>query len=407
MNIQNATATLFLDTRRAKSDNKYPLKLTIYCQQDKRRYSTKISLTENEWDKINGPKLKDEELKKVKRKLGIIITRANNILEELDPFSFEDFESKYFIQTAPKVDLSLAFWFEEYINQLDAQGREGTRGAYRTALNSFLTFEPDLILTDITAGFLELYEDYMRKQGKSPSTIGIYLRELRAILNRAIKAGAIKKEQYPFKHYQIPASRNIKKALTDKQLEALLNYQAKNRSQEQALDFWVLSYLCNGMNVTDLLHLKPENIGGSFLYFNRQKTIRTKKKDLRPIKVPLNKRAINIINKWKNGDKTNPFLFSVLTDGISAKTIKQRIQKFLKKVNAAMEEIRVDLGFECKLGTYVARHSFSTRLMRSGVSSMYIKESLGHSTVSVTENYLGDFADEAKLEYADLLVNFK
>ena len=72
-----------------------------------------------------------------------------------------------------------------------------------------------------------------------------------------------------------------------------------------------------------------------------------------------------------------------------------------------MEEIRVDLGFECKLGTYVARHSFSTRLMRSGVSSMYIKESLGHSTVSVTENYLGDFADEAKLEYADLLVNFK
>ena len=65
-----------------------------------------------------------------------------------------------------------------------------------------------------------------------------------------------------------------------------------------------------------------------------------------------------------------------------------------------------ELGFENKLGTYVARHTFSTRLMRKGVSSLYIKESLGHSSVAVTENYLGDFGEQVKHEYAKLLTDF-
>ena len=59
-----------------------------------------------------------------------------------------------------------------------------------------------------------------------------------------------------FKKFEIPSSRNIKKALNDDQLELLLKHIPKTALQSKAYDFWVLSYLCNGMNMTDILHLK-------------------------------------------------------------------------------------------------------------------------------------------------------
>lgn len=71
-----------------------------------------------------------------------------------------------------------------------------------------------------------------------------------------------------------------------------------------------------------------------------------------------------------------------------------------------MDMIRKQLGISSKVGTYVARHSFSSRLMRKGVSTHFIKESLGHSSVSVTESYLADFPDLMHAEYSKLLTEF-
>jgi integrase/recombinase XerD len=53
--------------------------------------------------------------------------------------------------------------------------------------------------------------------GKSITTVGIYNRTLRAIFNDAIAEEVISRENYyPFgnRKYKIPASRNVKKALS-------------------------------------------------------------------------------------------------------------------------------------------------------------------------------------------------
>jgi integrase/recombinase XerD len=63
------------------------------------------------------------------------------------------------------------------------------------------------------------------------------------------------------------------------------------------------------MNFADIMELKPEDIKGNLLQFVRQKTKRTKKKDLRPIKVGLNPRAIEIIEKYKNTNPENHICF--------------------------------------------------------------------------------------------------
>ena len=71
-----------------------------------------------------------------------------------------------------------------------------------------------------------------------------------------------------------------------------------------------------------------------------------------------------------------------------------------------MKTIRLELKIDQKVGTYVARHSFSTVLKRKGISTEFIKESLGHSSSVTTENYLDSFTDDVKLEYSNLLTDF-
>lgn len=67
------------------------------------------------------------------------------------------------------------------------------------------------------AGRIKLkgYEKYMIAHGKSPATVGIYLRTLKVIHNKAISDGIAFKELYPFSKgkYVIPQSRNFKKAI--------------------------------------------------------------------------------------------------------------------------------------------------------------------------------------------------
>lgn len=233
------------------------------------------------------------------------------------------------------------------------------------------------------------------------------MRNLRAIVNEAIDAHLISKDKYPFKEYQIPTGQNVKKALKDFDINHILTYNPEKEDHQKAIDFWIFSYLCSGMNFADIISLKPINISGNHLSFYRQKTIRTKKKDLRPIKVGLNPKALAIIEKYKNTDPENPYLFSILEAGLSAKTIKNRCQRFIKWVNKRMYEICEDLGIENKTSTYAARHSFSTVMKRKGVPTSFIKDALGHSSVATTEDYLDTFEDDVTLEYANELTNFK
>lgn len=60
-----------------------------------------------------------------------------------------------------------------------------------------------------------------------------------------------------------------------------------------------------------------------------------------------------------------------------------------------------------KITTYVARHTFSTVLKRSGASTEFIQEALGHTDMKTTENYLDSFEKEVKKEYAGRLIAFK
>ena len=248
------------------------------------------------------------------------------------------------------------------------------------------------------------------KQSNSVGTIGMRMRPLRAIFNIALKEGLIKPEEYPFGKgkYQIPAKRNKKKALKIEDIEKIFSYETSEFSPEDfAKDMWIMSYLCNGANIKDIANLRYKNMDSETITFVRAKTEKNKIEQ-EDIVVPLIDKIKELIKKWGNKPTTpEDYIFPMLEPDLTPKQEFYKIQRYVKKVNKHMKDIGSDLGIDKKVTTYVARHSFSTVLKRAGASTELIKESLGHSSIKTTEEYLDSFELDVKKEFATKLIDFK
>jgi hypothetical protein len=60
-----------------------------------------------------------------------------------------------------------------------------------------VAFKLNLSFKEISADFLKRYEKWMIEHRKSITTVGIYMRTLRAIFNEAIHQEVVQKEQKP------------------------------------------------------------------------------------------------------------------------------------------------------------------------------------------------------------------
>lgn len=403
------TVKILLDTRRKKVSGRYPVKLRITYQREQKYYPTEYDLTPDDFDRVFGAKPRTEQ-KEIRANLVALETKANTIAEKLPVFSFTQFEALFFSQSGSRDAHDVAHTFDAVIERLMAEERIGTAENYKYSKLSICEGHPRLKFADVTPDFLRDYQKQMERGGSSRTTIGIYLRCLRALFNEAIETGTILKESYPFgkRKYQIPASQNIKKALTISDIQKIQFYQPETESEAKARDLWMFSYLCNGMNLKDIAQLRFKNIDekAGIVTFHRAKTENTSRK-LKPVKAVLLDPAKAIIERWGNSDKRpESFVFPILTNDMNAERQMASKNLQVKLINKYMKRIGRKLGIDMPLTTYVARHSFATILKRSGAPTEFISESLGHKDLRTTETYLDGFENATKQHFAKALLNF-
>jgi integrase len=416
MQILKPTVAIFLDTRRIKKDFTYPVKLRITYGRVPKYYNIGVDVTKENFDLIeNASKLKalkDFDLRRslntIKVKFNSIETKATDLIKEMDGFSFELFEDTFFNKVTPRKKVELFEYFQKLIDKLVNEERVGTAASYKCAITSLKKFNPNLRFKDVNAEFLRSFERWMLENGNSISTVGIYLRPLRMVFNSAIADGIITRDIYPFglRKYKIPSSKNIKKALTSAELKLLFDYNPiEDTWYDKAKDFFIFSYLCNGMNMKDVLHLKRRNIDNGYLRFTRAKTINTNRTNSKQISIFITEPLTKTIEKWQSvGYNPDDYLFPFMAK-VSTPIEKQATtHQFIKMVNKHLKEIMNKLGIDKPVTTYYARHSFATRLKRSGVSTEVISESLGHSNIQTTSSYLDSFDDDSKKELALSLI---
>ena len=399
------TVASILDERSGNKNNEFPIKIRVTFKRKRKYYSTGKKLCIIDWNKM--PDTKSKNLIAIRTDIQHSFEKVKEVVQQLeseDSFSLDSLDLRLSKGTGHTINVI----FQAKIESLLAENRIGSYNYYKDTLNTVERFAgKNISVASVTVDWLKKFEKHILEQGLSYSTVGMRCRAIRAMMNEAKKAGVIKENQYPFGigKYEIPSGEGRKLALTLQQIKEIVNYTDGNPTTERYRDLWIFSYLCNGINFTDMLRLKYSNISNGEVCFMRQKTLRTTrvKKELY---ATITLQIQQIIDKWGNPDKSpNSYIFPYLKGGETSFEKIAVIREVVRRCNKRMKEIGKEIGIE-GISTYVARHSYATVLKRSGANIAYISESLGHSDLKTTENYLASFEREEREKNAKLLTNF-
>ena len=399
--MANYSTGIMIETRNPRKDGTFPVKLRVIIDRKTRYYGLGYYMTETDYKRMMGEKPR-QNLKTIRKELQNFEDQADEILQTMPEPAFNQFK-RLFTQKGDGGNIEK--YYQIYIDQLKKDNRHGTASNYECSLNNLNKTMgiKGLEFSDITPDWLKEYADKLEAEGKTISTIGIYLRPLRHLFNKAIGDGIVNRKKYPFGlsihgKYSIPTSENSKRPLKRSELEALVNYDGdKNKHR----DLFLLSYYLMGLNFYDLLTLKWQQIEGNTLTIVRTKTKHTSRKKQRPIKLYLTDDAQAIVQKY--GVNSSLYVFDVIDEADNPATIRRRVQNFTRSTNQALKAIAKQTNAEAgqtiinpNISTVYARHSAASHGLKGGASLALISKSLGHSNLQITSNYIDSLDDEEK-----------
>ena len=402
----------YLDVRRPKKNGKYPLKLRVFTPNPRKQklYNTVFDFTEKEFRSIWETNKPRNEHKETRLKLQSLENKANDAAGKLPYFTYQGFERSFLNGSAGNKN-NVILYYNKAVDQYKINNQLGTASSYGLSLKSLLEFHESESLTfyDITPQWLHDYESWMLDDKKlSRTTVGIYLRPLRALFNTAIHDNSIDAAAYPFgkRKYQIPAPKGVKKALSKDQLKKLFEGNPNTDEQQKAKDFWFFSYVCNGMNMKDISQLKYMDLSDEILTFRRAKTINSNRTQL-PVIVYLNEFSHNVIKKYGNNDqRPHNYIFNIIDPNYDPENKRRQLKNFIRFINQHFLIYAKSVGIDSPVSTYWARHSFATMAIRNGATMEYVSEALSHSNLTTTRTYFAGFEDDKKREINKKMLEF-
>lgn len=203
----------------------------------------------------------------------------------------------------------------------------------------------------------------------------------------------------------------IPRYLDSEDLEKFKNYQPENLKEELAKDVWFLSYYLGGLNCTDLVNLRKDNIQKEhdLLVFYRNKG--TKVPSIIPAKVPLRDEAWELIEKYKpvinvvneteqgyiidkrpdvSGINFSPYLLNFHQNSKNMDNTSDNLRKLVRS-EKYLQAIAKKLKLKTTLNYQMARHTLASNLSRNNAPDKMIQGIYGHATVKSTQNYLSGF----------------
>ena len=163
---------------------------------------------------------------------------------------------------------------QDIIDQLQCIGKQRIAESYASTIRSFLRFRMgvDVPLSCIDSDMVLEYEAYLKNCGLCQNTSSYYLRNLRAVYNRAVDQGVIE-QCNPFKHVYTGVDKTIKRAIT---LYVIRQIKALDLSARANLDFardmFLFSFYTRGMSFVDMAYLRKKDLCGDILSYRRRKT---------------------------------------------------------------------------------------------------------------------------------------
>ena len=218
-------------------------------------------------------------------------------------------------------------------------------------------------------------------KGNKLGGISVYLRTVRAINRKAIKAGIADKEGYAFDDYTIRNGKPQKKALT---LSAIRKISELELDEGTALfrdkNIFMMSFLLNGMSFVDLARLKLSNIVDGRIQYARQKTDE-------PFNIKIHDQLIPILDYFSKDKRKSDYLLDIIPDGNPVDQYN-KVTWARKRYNKNLKELAKMAGIEENVTSYAARHTFASGADDMGIPLTAISQMMGHKRISTTQAYL-------------------
>ena len=418
-----ATFTFEIKNRPNRA-GKFPIYLRITQNRKHKRIKTTIELNrmndfnpkakQDNWIKKQEPNHKKwndilaKELERGKdafRKLeeeGMATSAISSIIaEQGKPSSFLDYARERTNENFSEGGIRIWRIYNGFCNKLEAFLKENKK--------------TDLPFAELSPALLSKFKSYLhtlhnvREPEKMlhPNTIALNLRIFKTIVNKAVKEGLIKPEKNPFLSFENKTIKTTKEKLTDEELERIKNLELAEGSRIwDARNIFLFSFYCAGIRIGDLLQLRWMNTTpeGRLIYYMGKNH---KKRDLLLIQPA--KEILQLY--WKEGAKPTDYIFPLLDNdqpfaGAIMPEDKETLSPAMKQklieqvssktsiVNNNLKKIKELAGLNKKLTSHIARHTFAYKAKQAGIPDGRIKGILAHSSLKVTEGYMGEFSTE-------------
>ena len=371
-----------------------------------RQLNTDYKVFAEEWDAeaesviVNGNR--SNLLLGIQERLAWDVARLEKVVRSLETerrrFTADDVITMFHKLTK---ESSLFTFMHGVIAQLKQLGKVRTSETYTSTLNSFMAFrdEQDVPLDGITSDLMLLYEAYLKGRGVRMNTISFYMRNLRAVYNRAVEKG-LTSQNNPFRHVYTGVDKTVKRAIPIKAIKALKELDLSMKpSLDFARDMFMFSFYTRGMSFVDMAYLKKTDLQNGILTYRRRKTgqeltIKWETCMAEIIaKYPENKTdfLLPIIKEEGSGRNSESHQTClngrVVTDEGEANERRQ-YDNALHLVNYRLKELSTMLKLQRPLTMYVARHSWASAAKAKNVPLSVISEGMGHDSEATTQIYL-------------------
>lgn len=259
-------------------------------------------------------------------------------------------------------------------------GKERLAETYTTTANSFMRFcvgRSDLRFNEISPELIKEYEAWLGEQGLVPNTTSFYMRNLRAIYNRAVEQG-LTDDRSPFKHVYTGIGKTVKRAVT---VQVIRRIKSLDLSFDHALqlsrDLFMFSFYTRGMPFVDMANLKKTDLCNGVLAYRRKKTGQR-------LYIKWEKPMQDIVDRYQ--DARSPYLLPIITTPGNGE--RRQYLNAIHLVNRHLRIIGSMAGSPIPLTTYVARHCWASIAKSRNIPISTISEAMGHDSESTTRIYL-------------------
>ena len=391
-----------LDRRRAKLNGLFPVKIEVVCRRRQKYYPAGLDLSPEAWAVLQDSKRKSDGRTLLEKAFFKVVYETDSLIAG-GRFSFAALDARMCVfGRCPTLNGMLGRMAADCMKE----GRTNSSFRFRSALRAVERYAgPSVPLSEVSPEWLRSCEKFWLHGGLKPSTAGAYMKNIKTAMNLAVTAGHISAASFPFGPgaYRIPTCTSRKLALSAGQIRRIMDYRGPSELEE-CRDLWLFSYLCNGINFRDMIYLKYRNIVGDEIWFVRAKTRNSS--GSRVVRAAITGRMREIIGRIGNPCDGNPdtCIFRCADSSTDDYHMTMHVRKVVARCNRAYRLIAAQLGIP-RFVTYSARHSFASMLNWKGIELSYISECLGHSSLSVTENYLAGFSHEDRARNSALLTD--